>query len=412
MYRKRPRASRQDVQRAAIVLANREVRRAQILQSFHGSFRRQVIEIASQAACFEDLAEAFPGLLFALATGYGTVETRRAAVAHLASGSRLREAAQALGVPWWMRRLPPQAFNKKLGAIPDDANFSARIVNLLPASPGLAAKWLDRVLLAYRTCGADFALWVARHDRFHSPLITDPALPYVAAWAWFARQPDTLGGKLLRRPWTPSMSPRRAFDELTAWRKRVRMALTLSALDREQWLTGGSVSGYEFVELREIGDFVAESEAMDNCLDAFAEKLEAGVSYVFSIRQNGVPVADIEIGAHPLEPNLPTIVQLRGPRNRRASPQIWRAAYAWLGGQTLRPAPPQVINSTARRRAWKALWKPYLSVLEPADRAHFDRLAMELDKLRTRRTRATRARKRATQSVDPGLVAGEAGTTG
>ena len=136
MHRKRPRPSREDVQRAAIVLANRDVRRSQLLQSFHGSFRRQVTEIAGRADCFEDLAEAFPGLLFALATGYGTVEARRAAVAHLVAGSRLREAAQALGLPWWMRRLPPQAFNKKLGQIPDEATFSARIRRYLTLLPG------------------------------------------------------------------------------------------------------------------------------------------------------------------------------------------------------------------------------------------------------------------------------------
>ncbi len=401
MQRKRPTPSRQSVQRAAPVVTDNEVRRSPLLQSFHTSFRRRVQEVAGRGACFEDLAESFPGLLFALATGYGTVESRRAAAAHLAAGSRLREVAQALGLPWWMRRLPPQAFNKKLTRIPDDPVFSERIVNLLPAAPALSAKWLDRVLQAYRTCGPEFALWVARHDRFHAPLITDPALPYVAAWAWFARHPDTLGGRLLNRPWTPTMSPRRAFDELTTWRKRVRMSLTLSALNREPWLSGGSALGYDFVELREIEDFVAESEAMDNCLDAFAEKLEAGVSYVFSIRQNGLRVADIEIGAHALEPNLPTIIQLRGPRNRRASPQIWRAAYAWLGGQTLRPAPPQVITAAARRRAWRAIWKPYFAMLDTADRTHIDRLAMDLDKLRVRRSRSPRPRTRAAARVNP-----------
>ena len=404
MQRNRPTPSRQNVQRAAIVATGSEVRHAHLVQSFHASFRRRVNEVASRAACFEELAETFPGLLFALATGYGTVESRRAAAAHLVAGSRLREAAQALALPWWMRRLPPQAFNKKLDRIPDDPVFSARIINLLPTVPAISAKWLERVFQAYRTCGPEFALWVARHDRFHTPLITDPALSYVAAWAWFANHPDTLGGRLLNRPWTPTMSPRRAFDELTTWRKRVRMALTLSALDREPWLRGGSVQSYEFVELREIEDFIAESEAMDNCLDAFAEKLEAGVSYVFSIRQDGVRVADIEIGAHSLEPNLPTIVQLRGPRNRRASPHIWRAAYAWLGSQPLRPAPRQMNNSAARRRVWRALWKPYLSVLDAADRTHFDRLAMELDKLRGRRSRSPRARSRIAAIIDPGPV--------
>jgi len=232
MESKRPMESRKRLDTTSPALENTQLRRSQLLQSFHFSCRRRVDEIASRAACFEELAETFPGLLFALATNYGTAEARRAAVAHLTSGSRLREAANALGLPWWMRKLPPQAFTKRLETLPNDPKFSARIVNLLPTVPAISAKWFERVTQAYRICGPEFALWVARHDRFHAPLITDPALPYVAAWAWFADHPETLGGQLLRRPWTPNMSPRRAFDEVTAWRKRIRLALTLSAFPK------------------------------------------------------------------------------------------------------------------------------------------------------------------------------------
>lgn len=410
MQSKRPITSRKKLDSTSPALENTQLRRSQLLQSFHFSCRRRVDEIANQAACFEELAETFPGLLFALATNYGTAEARRAAVAHLISGSRLREAANALGLPWWMRKLPPQAFNKRLETLPDDPKFSARIVNLLPTVPAISAKWLERVTQAYRICGPEFALWVARHDRFHAPLITDPALPYVAAWAWFASHPDTLGAQLLRRPWTPNMSPRRAFDEVTAWRKRIRLALTLSALGRKPWLSEGSALGYEFVELRTIDDFIAESDTMDNCLDSFSEKLESGVSYVFSIRRNGSPVADIEIGVHPVEPTMPSIVQLRGPKNKRAHPEIWRAAYNWLGNQELHPVPAQVVNSAARRRAWRTLWKPYLSTLTPADRDQFEKLALELDKLRTRRrTRTQRARTTTAQRPDP-ILSENAGT--
>lgn len=410
MQSKRPITSRKKLDSTSPALENTQLRRSQLLQSFHFSCRRRVDEIANQAACFEELAETFPGLLFALATNYGTAEARRAAVAHLISGSRLREAANALGLPWWMRKLPPQAFNKRLETLPDDPKFSARIVNLLPTVPAISAKWLERVTQAYRICGPEFSLWVARHDRFHAPLITDPALPYVAAWAWFASHPDTLGAQLLRRPWTPNMSPRRAFDEVTAWRKRIRLALTLSALGRKPWLSEGSALGYEFVELRTIDDFIAESDTMDNCLDSFSEKLESGVSYVFSIRRNGSPVADIEIGVHPVEPTMPSIVQLRGPKNKRAHPEIWRAAYNWLGNQELHPVPAQVVNSAARRRAWRTLWKPYLSTLSPADRDQFEKLASELDKLRTRRrVRTQRPRTTTAQRPDP-ILSENAGT--
>ena len=153
-----------------------------------------------------------------------------------------------------------------------------------------------------------------------------------------------------------------------AWLESAGVAVALAGavaheafvVDAVAWLSEGSALGYEFVELRTIDDFIAESDTMDNCLDSFSEKLESGVSYVFSIRRNGSPVADIEIGVHPVEPTMPSIVQLRGPKNKRAHPEIWRAAYSWLGSQELPPVPPQVVNSAARRRAWRALWKPYL----------------------------------------------------
>ncbi len=388
MYRKRSSSSRQVLRGTSIPEPAGNDLRTQRLQSFHTPFRRHVTDIARRASCFSDLAETFPGLLFALATGYGTVEARRSAATHVAGGAPLREAADALGLPWWTRKLPPQAFTQRLANLPQEAAFATRIVNLLPQAPGLSGKWLERVLQAYRSCHAEFALWVAKHDRFHSPLVADPALPYLAAWAWYSEHPETMGGRLLRRKWQPSMSPNRAFDELTIWRKRLRLALSLSSLEREPWLISGAARGYEIVELRTVEDFIAESAAMDNCLDAFAEKLEANVCYVFSIRENGVPVADLEIGAHPHEPKLPSIVQLRGPRNRRASPHVWRAAYAWLGNQPLRPAPPLLIDAPKRRRAWRDLWKPYVSGLESDDRSTFEQLAIGLDRLKPSRSRS------------------------
>lgn len=400
MYRKRSTLGRQALHGMTIAEPTIEGRRIQRVQSFHTPFRRHVADVARRASCFEDLADSFPGLLFALATGYGTVETRRAAAAHVVTGSPLREAADALGLPWWTRKLPPQAFTQRLAELPQDPSFATRIVNLLPDAPASAGKWLERVLHAYRTCHSDFALWVAKHDRLHNSMVADPALPYLAAWAWHAKHPETLGGRLLRRGWHPSMSPNRAFDELTIWRKRLRLALSLSSLEREPWLTGGTSQGYEFVELRTVDDFIAESTAMDNCLDAFSEKLEAGVCYVFSIREKGVPVADVEIGPHPQDAKMPTIVQLRAPRNRRSNPNIWRAAYDWLGSQPLRPAPPLLVDAPQRRRAWRELWKPYVSTLEPTDRAVFEQLAVGLDRLKPSRSpsRAASRTQRATEA--------------
>ena len=114
----------------------------------------------------------------------------------------------------------------------------------------------------------------------------------------------------------------------------------------------GSRHGLHFVALRTAEEFIREAAAMDNCLDQFADRLEQGSSRVFSIRKNGRSVADLEIGAHDEEPSMPAVRQLRGPRNRRARPQLWQAAYAWLGAQDVRRhLPPPRSAPTRRARA-------------------------------------------------------------
>ena len=63
---------------------------------------------------------------------------------------------------------------------------------------------------------------------------------------------------------------------------------------------------------------------------------------------------------------MPTIVQLRGARNRRAAPEVWQATFAWLGGQRLEPLSPERHAPKPMKRvaARRLLWEPYLGHLE------------------------------------------------
>src|SRR5262245_42639989 len=72
---------------------------------------------------------------------------------------------------------------------------------------------------------------------------------------------------------------------------------------------------------------------------------------------------------------MPTIVQLRAARNRRAPPEVWQATFSWLGGQRLEPLSPlrHAPKPTKRLEARRKLWSPYLQALagtrhEPAFR--------------------------------------------
>ena len=66
----------------------------------------------------EDLAETFPALLFALSTGFGSAPKRDRSFDLICAGASLRYAADALGLPWWLRKLPAQAFTEPLPSFP------------------------------------------------------------------------------------------------------------------------------------------------------------------------------------------------------------------------------------------------------------------------------------------------------
>ena len=257
---------------------------------------------------------------------------------------------------------------------PLGSDFCLNIANLIPREERLLPAWLKRVSHALEAGGGAYALWLARQRDLVGP--PEDLFALMAAWAWFSGQPGLLGNRLLRRPWTPAMSFKRAREELTAWRQRLRLSECLGSGIETPWLADSTAGGFEFVALRTVEDFIAESEALENCLDQYADQLHAGLTAVFSIRKGARRVACVEIGLHDEEVSMPNIVQLRGARNRRAPPEVWQATYGWLGGQRLAPlrhAPRPLQRIEARR----ALWSPYLATLDGTRHAGaFRRLAL------------------------------------
>ncbi len=345
-------------------LENAVSQRERRLQAFHPGYRRFVAELTACSGEVEDLADSFPALLFALVSGFATAEKRERCFELVGEGAPLRDAADALGLGWWLRRLPAQALTAPLPEFPLDQDFALRISNLIPRDERAIPLWLARVGHAFEAGGgAEYALWIARQADLGGP--PDDQFLFMAAWAWFAGQPGLPGHRLLRRPWTAEMSFKRAREELAAWRQRLRLIESLGPGIERAWLADGPASGFNFVALRTVDDFIAESEALENCLDQYADQLHAGLTAVFSIRKGTRRVACVEIGLHDEEATMPAIVQLRAARNRRAPPEVWQAAYSWLGSQRLEPLSPlrHTPKPMKRIEARRKLWSPYLTAL-------------------------------------------------
>lgn len=353
-----------------ITIETKAVRRRRRLHSFRPQFRRQIEALTSASVALEDLADSFPALLFALATGYGTAAARAAALHAIGRGANLRECAAAAGLSWWMRKLPADALSRPFAALPSDPEFSLAMLGRVPDGPAECAAWLDRAMLAHEISGRDTALWLAREPRMLPPLTSEDDLHWALAWAWASRHPESPGYGLLRGRWTPSTGWKRARDEIAIWRKRIDLVGALAGSDRDPWFQDAQVKGLSFVHLATVDDFVAEADAMENCLDQYAAHLAYGRVRVFSVRRDGKPVADVELTLRSDETAMPCISQIRGPRNRRASPAIWQTVHAWLGSQPFRPLAAVATSSAATREAVKAFWKPYQAAIAAAGLQH------------------------------------------
>lgn len=329
---------------------------------FRPPYRPAIRRLTQGEPRLEDLVQSFPGLLFAIATGYGKPGARDAALDLIDQGASLRLAAQALGLPWWMRSLPPEAFAEPLYGLFDGPEVQRRIVNHVPHDASFVHAWLKAVLLGNAIAGDTFALWLASRLKVR-PRTGDRLVP-LAAWAWYSAHPETHGHRLVRCPFEPAMSLRAAIEEADAWRKRIDLAAALGEGVADGWYNESEHAGFRFVPLTTAEAFIEEAGVMDNCLDQFAPKMIRQATRVFSIRRSDRPVADIEIGPHEDDAGMPVIEQLRGPANRRVGAEIWQAAYGWLAKQPPRALTPTPVPARRFQQLRREIWRP-LAVAVP-----------------------------------------------
>lgn len=341
-------------------------RRMRRLNAFPQPYRKYIAGLSSCAPAVEDLADSYPALLFALATGYSNVRRRQAAFEAVVGGESLKLAAGILELPLWLRRLPAQAFAQPLPLLPSDEEFTVAAANRVPAHPRDAATWFDRLLVSHRLAGRDFALWCLREPRMLPPHTSDEDMQWLLAWAWASLHAEFEGNRLLRGVWTPAIGWKRARDEVAIWRKRIDLVGALAGEMRDPWLQNANVSGLDIVALRTVDDFIDESVAMENCLDQYAAHLAYGRVRIFSVRRDGRSLADVEVTLKPDDVGTPCISQVRGPRNRRAPPAVWQAVHAWLAAQSVKAIDVSSTSAQATREAFRRFWEPYVGAAESA----------------------------------------------
>ncbi|MEM7621463.1 MAG: hypothetical protein AAF228_13635 [Pseudomonadota bacterium] len=358
---------------------------------FAEPYREAITGLANHSHAFNDLLRSFPCVLFALATGFGEVEKRKTAYHLIENGAALKTIAKALNIPWWMRKLPPEAFTEPLQALlPESSKFCRSIVNYIPQDPKNIASWLHKVCRASQLCGEAFALWVAEHEAiyagYNSASKDDSCLELLAAWSWYSQNPDAPAHHLITALWHPNIGLSKAIEAAKSWYNRVKLIIYLGDKGIEDnWLQSGSMLGFDIIPLKTAEDFLIEAEMMGNCLDQYADQVCFQRVRVFSVRQNGTPVANLEIGPHEDDRSMPTLEQLRGPQNARVSPLVWRAAYAWMGSQdfTSRGDGPMWCSDVKKDIQNHPIWSPYCHVLSQRNIAAYELALLNLDEAET-----------------------------
>src|SRR5215470_15076517 len=279
--------------------------------------RREVRRLMRTSSRLVDLSVVFPGAMYALAAKRNAAEARREAISLVEKGAPLKSVARLLGLPLWLRRLPPEAFQKAIeDDLPASETFARRVANRLPGAPAHSAFWLQSVAFGTKACNEDFALWLADQSIFSESGNPEQLFGVLAAYAWHSRAAQTRAHNLIVVPWRPEIAFDTALCAAKSWLNRMRLMLQLGpGVLTDPWLAGGEIRGYTFVPLLDRTEILGEARAMQNCADQYAERLADDRCRLFSIRRDREHVATLEIGPHSRETGMLAITQLKGRHN-------------------------------------------------------------------------------------------------
>jgi hypothetical protein len=332
------------------------------IKRFDRSYRRRLRKFTRTSSRHGDLLFTCPAAAFALVSGRGTVDQRGDAARMVRDGASLPVILAALDLPNWIRRLPPEAFSRPIGNVATGEKFGRQIVGRMPKETRQAADWLQAIELALAAADEDFAYWLAGQPIYAEPFQGDAPVRPLAIYAWFSRQADVRGRRLMDKPWTKQLRFGAAVRQMCGWYDRVFQDLTRSDLTRGpgRYSRRRRGNAYVMVPLRSAAELNEEGDIMNNCVGSYAGMVSARECLIYSVRRGSNRIATLEVRAHG---GVPRIWQLEGPGNTAADPAVWRAVDTWLAEQAnlFIATPASIARLSVDATRWKALWLPYVT---------------------------------------------------
>lgn len=346
--------------RASAHSASRNRNVAHHLKRYHRRYRKHIFATAQRHSALADLSISFPALLFVCAVNHPGVD-RLALQSRVIEGWSLKSLAALARIPFWVRKLPPEAFGEVIGCLPSSEFSSKRIANLLPKKVAQAAKWTRIVSRATELCDEGFALWVARIGAGEIPRRCEPELHSLALWAWYSQRQVGLASELILQKWHPGISWGHALDASDCWMSSLDLFLKLGhgALHYNRHATR-HIGEVEFVPLQSARQIHDEVKVSQNCIRDYGYCLAMRDKRLISVHRKGESIAILCLSEGRGQRRL-TIEELRAPRNGGVSNELAETVRTWLNAQDplLLQSDMGPFQSKHCGRVWREIWKPY-----------------------------------------------------
>ena len=332
------------------------------IRRFPRSYRRRLRKLAKRSTHIRDLLYTFPGAAFVLAGGQRPHGTREQALKLVTAGQPLNKVAAALNVPFWLRRLPPEAFGATNVDVLEDPDLGRKIIHLIPESAEATPMWLKWVAFGAETCDAAFAIWLARQPVFRTNADCGAPLLPLSAFAWFSRRKAEIGYQLTGAPWHEKMSFQNAVLETRDWLERIVLNFCLGEERQDhRWHQIQKFGQYHFVPLATRDALQEEGRRMRHCVATYWSNVAIGGCLIYSVRLRDRHVATMEIVCADFRARSSRIAQLRGPGNAEPSDDIISAACGWLSKQGKFPmrAEAALGKLAMHCHRWERVWQPF-----------------------------------------------------
>jgi PcfJ-like protein len=318
------------------------------------SHRERIYRAAALSPRALQLTETFPVLAMAVYSDHGRLsapnwslqnpevaERRRVAAQLVGCGARLRDIAAVVNIPMALRHIKPSVAHFATDVFRQHPEF----LNFLPTTAPKQRIWLLVVNWAFHKVNLDFAKWAARH----ASEIPGRRLQEVGSFTsdladWACAEGPSR--QFVIRPFQSSMSLKTVTTLSAEWHEAVAAAMDgPAAAFPPPWYAAAKIGDYGIVPIDNSAALYREGAAMHHCVGTYANPVQRGSLYVYSVRRDGQRVATLAIKRDPTRTKA-QLVQLRGPCNAQPPQAVTLAVQRWLRAQ--KPLPTTEIEELRR----------------------------------------------------------------